>query len=296
VRAIRYFFSEATASLWRGRSAAGLAVLTIAVGLFVLGLFLALNTNLQHLVGRWTESAELSVYLKDDVQPGQLRIVDELVAQSGLATGREYVSKAQAAARFRQDFPDLAGPAQRLETNPFPASIEVRLKPEARDTGAAVDNLAMALGGVGGVADVRYDRRWLARLHAVVRLLRAIGLIIIIVLAVASALTVANVVRLAAAAREDEIEIMELVGAPIAYVRGPFVVEGILQGGTGAVLAVVLLWGLFAAVRARYGQVAADTIGLGTITFLPFQLSLAIVGGGMLLGCVGGLIVARRVR
>jgi cell division transport system permease protein len=296
VRAIKYFFVEATASLWRGRSAAGLAVLTIAVGLFVLGLFLALNANLQRLVGRWTESAELSVYLKDDATADQLRTVDELVAESGLAAHREYVSKAQAAARFRQDFPDLAGPAQRLETNPFPASFEVRLSPEARDAGAAVDNLAMTLGGIAGVADVRYDRRWLARLNAVVRFVRAVGLIIIIVLAVASALTVANVVRLAAAAREDEIEIMELVGAPIAYVRGPFVVEGILQGGTGAVLAMVLLWGLFAAVRARYGQVAAETIGLGSITFLPFHLSVAIVAGGMLLGCLGGLIVARGVR
>jgi cell division transport system permease protein len=296
VRAIKYFFVEATASLWRGRSAAGLAVLTIAVGLFVLGLFLALNANLQRLVGRWTESAELSVYLKDDATADQLRTVDELVAESGLAAHREYVSKAQAAARFRQDFPDLAGPAQRLETNPFPASFEVRLSPEARDAGAAVDNLAMTLGGIAGVADVRYDRRWLARLNAVVGFVRAVGLIIIVVLAVASALTVANVVRLAAAAREDEIEIMELVGAPIAYVRGPFVVEGILPGGTGAVLAMVLLWGLFAAVRARYGQVAAETIGLGSITFLPFHLSVAIVAGGMLLGCLGGLIVARGVR
>jgi cell division transport system permease protein len=296
MRGIKYFFTEAAASLWRGRSAAALAVLTIAVGLFVLGLFLALNGNLQRLVGRWTESAELSVYLKDDASADQLRTIDDLVAGSGVAARREYVSKAQAAARFRQDFPDLAGPALRLESNPFPASIEVRLKPEARDAGATVDNLATTLGGVAGVADVRYDRRWLARLNAVVRFLRAIGLTVILVLAVASALTVANVVRLAAAARQDEIEIMQLVGAPIAYVRGPFVVEGILQGGTGALLAVLLLWGLFAAARARYGQMTAETIGLGSITFLPFNIALGIVLGGMLLGCVGGLIVARRVR
>jgi cell division transport system permease protein len=235
------------------------------------------------------------VYLKDDVKADQLRLVDDLVAQSGLAAQREYVSKAQAAARFSQDFPDLAGAARRLDTNPFPASIEVRLKPDARSSGTAVDNLAAALGGLGGVADVRYDRRWLARLNTVVRFLRGIGLIIIVVLAVASALTVANVVRLAAAARADEIKIMELVGAPIAYVRGPFVVEGILQGGTGALVAMVLLWALFAAGRARYGQAAAESIGLGTITFLPFHLALAIVVGGMLLGCLGGLIVARRV-
>ncbi len=273
-----------------------LAVVTIAAGLFVLGVFLLLNANLQRLVGRWTQSAELSVYLKDDVSADQLRIVDDLVGGSGLAAHREYVSKTQAASRFRQDFPDLAGPAERLDTNPFPASVEVRLQPGAGNAGTAVDNLAAALAAIGGVADVRYDRRWLSRLNGVVTALRGMGLVIIVVLAVASALTVANVVRLAAAAREDEIEIMALVGAPIAYVRGPFVVEGIIQGGTGALLAIVLLWSAFAATRARYGQAAAEAIGLGTITFLPLQVSLAIVAGGMLLGCLGGLIVARGVR
>jgi cell division transport system permease protein len=296
MRALSYFMAEAGASLWRGRKGALLAVLTIAGGLFVLGFFLALNDNLQRLVGRWSESAEMSIYLKDDVTRDQLKTVDELVARSGLAARREYVSKDQAVARFRQDFPDLAASTGQLESNPFPASLEVRLKPEVREAGAAVEGLASALSGVVGVADVRYDRRWLARLNAVVRFLRAIGLLVVVLLAIASALTVANVVGLAAAAREDEIEIMELVGAPHAYVRGPFIVEGILQGGTGALVAVLLLWVLFAAGRARYGQIAADAVGLGAITFLPFQLCVLIVGGGMLLGCIGGLMVARGVR
>jgi cell division transport system permease protein len=296
VRALTYYFSEAAASLWRGRKAAILSVLTIAGGLFVLGFFLALNTNLQRVVGHWTESAELSVYLKDDATREQLRMIDELVAQSGLAARHEYVSKVQAAARFKQDFPDLAGAADRVERNPFPASFEVRLKPEVREAGAAVDNLASTLAGVGGVADVRYDRRWLSRLNGVVRLLRALGLGIVVLLALASALTVANVVRLAASARQDEIEIMSLVGAPLAYVRGPFVVEGILQGGVGAIIAILLLWIGFVAANARYGAAAAQTIGLGAITFLPFSLALVIIAGGMLLGCVGGLVVARGVR
>jgi cell division transport system permease protein len=296
VRALTYYVSEAAASLWRGRKAALLSVLTITGGLFVLGFFLALNTNLQRLVGRWTESAELSVYLKDDATGDQLRMIDELVAQSGLAAHHEYVSKTQAAARFKQDFPDLAGAADRVDSNPFPASFEVRLKPDVREAGAAVDNLASTLAGVHGVADVRYDRRWLTRLNAVVRFLRALGLGIVVLLALASALTVANVVRLAASARQDEIEIMSLVGAPLAYVRGPFVVEGILQGGVGAILAIVLLWIVFAAANARFGAVAAQTIGLGAITFLPLSLSLVVIAGGMLLGCVGGLVVARGVR
>ena len=129
MRALNYFLAEAAASLWRGRRAAVLSILTIAGGLFVLGFFLVLNANLQRLVGRWTESAELSVYLKDDVTPDQLKMVDDLIAGSGLAAAREYVSKKAAVDRFKQDFPDLAGATTSFESNPFPASFEIRLKP-----------------------------------------------------------------------------------------------------------------------------------------------------------------------
>ena len=296
MRALAYFFAEAAASLWRGRRAAILSILTIAGGLFVLGFFLALNTNLQRVVGRWTASAELSVYLKDDATQSQLKSVDELIAKSGMAVRHEYVSKDQAAARFKQDFPDLAAAANQLESSPFPASFEVRLKPDVQEAGNAVDNLAASLSALNGVADVRYDRRWLTRLTGVVRMVRALGLAIVVLLAIASAVTVANVVRLATYARQDEIEIMELVGAPLAYVRGPFVVEGVLQGGVGAIVALLLLWAVFAAASARYGGLISETIGLGAITFLPFQICLIIIVGGMLLGCAGGFIVARAIR
>ncbi len=80
-------------------------------------------------------------------------------------------------------------------------------------------------------------------------------------LALAAALTVANVVRLAAYARRDEIEIMQLVGAPFAYVRGPFVAEGVLQGGAGALLALLLLWAVFLVGKASYGPLALEASG-----------------------------------
>ena len=102
--------------------------------------------------------------------------------------------------------------------------------------------------------------------------------------------------RLAAYARRDEIEIMQLVGAPFTYIRGPLVLEGVIQGGAGALVAIVLLAVLFAGARARYGAAVAEAVGLGSITFLPVELCLVLLLGGMLLGCVGGLIVARGVR
>ena len=159
-------------------------------------------------------------------------------------------------------------------------------------------NTTVASGVVAptAITVVPYDRRWLDRLNTIVRVVRGVGLAIIALLAIASALTVGNVVRLAALARRDEIEIMQLVGAPLAYVRGPFVIEGFLQGGAGAVMAILALWGVFLAARARYGPAAAEAFGLGTLTFLPAQLWVTLVLGGMVLGCLGGFVVARGMR
>lgn len=296
MRAFKYFVVEAAASLWRGRRSAILAVLTIGAGLFVLGFFLIVNTNVRRLTQRWGESAEFAVYLREDVTPPQLEAVQSLIDGSGLSAGRQYVSKEQAAERFGRDFPDLGATTGRLERNPFPASLDVRLRPEVRSAEEAVDTLARTLSSQAGVSDVRYDRRWLTRLNGVITVVRSIGIIIVSLLALASALTVANVVRLAAHARRDEIEIMQLVGAPLTYVRGPLVLEGVMQGGAGAIVAIVSLGVLFAVARARYGAAVAEALGLGAITFLPVELWIVLLLGGMLLGSVGGLIVARGVR
>lgn len=295
MRAIQYFFTEAAASLWRARGAAALAIVTIGVGLFVLGFFLLLNANLQQVVTRWSESAELSVFLHDDVTPGQLKGIDELVAGSGLTLQREYVSKEQALASFRTDFPDLAPAASALGRNPLPASFELRLRPEAREATGAVEGLVTGLSGMAGVADVRYDRQWLTRLNAVVRGARIAGAVLVALLGLAAAMTVANVVRLAAAARRDEIEIMQLVGAPFAYVRGPFVAEGVLQGGLGAILAILALAGTYQTLRLRFGDAAAATLGTAGLTFLSLPVIIVLLMGGMALGCIGGYVVARRV-
>ena len=296
MRALKYFLNEAAESLLRSWRSAVLAILTIAAGLFVLGFFLMVNSNLQRVVGRWSEAAEMSVYLDDDATREQVQALEALIDQSGLSDRRQYLSKADALARFREDFPDLAGATERLERNPLPASLEVRLGARARSAATAVDDLAARLGSEPGVADVRYDRRWLSRLGSAVRFVRTIGLVIVALLAVAAALTVANVVRLAAYARRDEIEIMQLVGAPFAFIRGPFVAEGILQGGAGALVAIVALWAIFLAGRVWYGHLALEGLGLTTLTFLPIGVLLALLAGGMLLGCVGGFIVARTVR
>lgn len=296
MRALKYFLSEAGESLWRSRRAAVLSTVTIAAGLFVLGFFLLINANLQRVIGRWTDSAEVSVYLRDDVTREQMAAVNDLLTKSGLASSIQFFSKEEARHEFAQDFPDLAPVSAALERNPFPASFAVRLNARAQAETEPVDNMASLLASMPGVADVRYDRTWIARLNSTVRFVRGVGIVVIVLLALASAMTVASVVRLTAMARRDEIEIMQLVGAPFAYIRGPFIVEGVLQGGIGALVSILLLLATFAGVRARYGTALGDAVGLTGVAFVPPQLLLLVVFGGMALGCLGGFIVARTVR
>jgi len=291
MRALRYAIEEAAMSLWRGRQAGILSTLTIALALFVLGGFLAVTANLDRLGAEWGRAAELSIYLKDDVTPAERRAVELAVAPSDVVAAHEYVSKADALARFKQTFTDLSAAMDTLGENPLPASIEVRLRP---GTGASanVDLLAAKVRQLPGVADVRYDRQWLARLVSAIGIIRGVGLVLGTVLTIAAALTVANVVRLALYARRDELDIMHLVGAPQAYIRGPFVMEGVLQGGVGALVALAVLGGAFLALRGRYLVPLAAAMNVSSIRFLPAELCVLLVVGGMAVGCLGGLVAA----
>jgi len=291
MRALRYAFEEALTSLWRGRQAGLLSTLTIALALFVLGGFLDVTSNLERLGAEWSNAAELSVYLKDDVTPAERQAVEGVVAPSDLIAAHEYVSKADALARFKQTFGDLAATVDGVGTNPLPASIEVRLRP-GPGVSSGVDLLASRLRQMAGVADVRYDRQWLTRVLSAIGVVRGVGLVLGSVLVVAAALTVANVVRLALYARREELEIMNLVGAPQAYVRGPFVMEGVLQGGVGALVALAALAAVFFALRGRYLVPLASAMNVSSIHFLPAELCVALVVGGMAVGCLGGLVAA----
>src|SRR5437870_1470680 len=155
MRALSYFFDEAVASLWRGYKTALVAVATIAAALFVLGGFLVVTSNMERLFARWQEAAEFSVYLRDEATAEQRAAIERVLRESHLVRAVEAVSKDEALRRFKQNFGELAVAAGDLPENPLPASIEVRLLPEANP--ADVEVLAGRATALDGVADVRYD-------------------------------------------------------------------------------------------------------------------------------------------
>jgi len=292
MRAIDYALREAWASLWRGGRSTAFAVIAIALAALVLGSLLLLTWNVDQLLTQWTSATEFSVFLRDEATSEQRGAIEAAVDQSGVAEGREYVSKAEALTRFRGQFTDLAALTTDLGDNPFPASLEVRVRAGAEANGRA-DALVKQLATLPGVADVRYDREWLARMTSGLNALRGAGFALAFLMAVAAAVTVAAVVRLGLYTRREEIDIMTLVGSPVAFIRGPFIAEGLLQGGLGAVVALGLLWLGFKAVGAWWGADLAAILDGASLQFLPIREAILLVAGGMGVGAAGGFAASR---
>lgn len=295
MNAVGYSFEEAWISLKRAGRSVAISIGTIAIAFVALGGFLLISVNVQHTIDGWLQSAELSVYLKDGASDEERAAIEQYLRAQPAVVAVEFVSKQRALERFRTDFPELVDVTSSLADNPFPGSLEVRLR-----TGSAAADQAEALAtGVSaqpGVADVRYDRRWLERLLALVAGGRIAGLIVAGILMLGAAFTVASVVRLSLHARRDEIDIMQLVGAPFAFIRGPSVVEGLLLGGAGAALALLLVWALYTIVGRTVGPEVAAFIGEGGLHFLGFTQVFLMLGGGLAVGAAAGALASRSVR
>jgi cell division transport system permease protein len=291
LRAIYYFLQEALTSLWRSRLVNAVSIGTIAVSLFVLGAFLTVASALSSLVTRWTETVQVIVYLDDDVEPRVLSSLENRLREDPAVGKLERVSREQALARFRSMFRDLSSLPEDLGENPFPASLELTLKPSLQAP-ADVERLAKAFTGVPGVREIQYDLLWIERLSTGIRLVRVVGAFLGGILVLAAVFTISNVIRLTIYAREDELDIMRLVGATRAYVKGPFVTEGVIQGGLGGFVASLLLWSALAWLSRDLAT--SDVLPHATLALSP-TIALSLVAGGMAVGLAGSLMSLSRL-
>lgn len=292
---VGYAFDEAWASLRRSGRSALVSISTIAIAFATLSGFLLVSVNVQGVLDRWLQAAEMSIYLLDDATAEQRGSLEAYLRSQPNVAAVEYVSRERALERFGADFPELRDVTGSLGENPFPPAIEVRLR--TSDAGDAIaDELSKDIAGREGVADVRFDRRWLARLIGIVTTARAAAALAAAILMLGAAFTVAAVVRLSLYARHDELEIMQLVGAPFSYIRGPAIVEGLLLGGIGAVTALVAIAVLYSLTGQWLGSDLAGLMGVGHLSFLGWTEIAAVLLGGVGVGATAGAVAARAVR
>lgn len=283
-------FSRATRGM---REEAGLHLVSISsltIAFLCLGTALVAISNLGALADSWGRSARLSVFLRDGAEA---RSIDELtMALEGLPEVRSvrHVSAAEAREQFLRES-EVGGDLATLPADAFPASVEVELATGV--AAARVEAIAERVGRFGAVEDVETYRGWFERLESLLVAGRGIagGLALLVVLCVV--FVVGNTIRLAVAGRRDEIEVMKLCGASDGFVRGPFVVEGAVQGTIAALIALGILVIAFLLVREHLDGTLAAIAGTRTV-FLHPLIALALIAGGALLGATGSVLSLRR--
>jgi len=281
----RLFFTEAVRSVTSNLSTTIAATMTVLIAMFLFGLVIGLGTWVHSWTTNVKNSLEVKVFFMKEATPDQIEAVRRTVAGRSDVASITYVSPEDALRRMKTKYPELT---QNLASNPLPPAYEIR----ARD-GSQVKAIAAALDpippGVDKIDDGGTKSDRILKVAWVIGIIFVIGAVILVV---ASTLLIANTIRLSIFSRRREIEVMKLVGATNWFVRGPFMLEGLLCGLAGSIAAVVLL------ILAR--EIALPLI-LGRVDTpadvraLSFPLTaLILVGVSLFVGALGSGLTLRR--
>ena len=287
-----WFFREALRRLWVSKRTSFVAVAMIAISLLIVGSFLLVAENLGRAAARWQGRSRIVIYLDTTATPQDTQAIDAYLAARPELSRRRYVTREEALVRFKSYFANLSEVVSQLDENPFPPSYEVEIDPRVAQSRGLSGNIR-ALRAMRGVDQVQYDWEWLTRLRRVVNIINIIGLVAGGILGIAAAFTIANVIRLTMMLYREEIEIMRLVGATERIIRGPFLIEGFLQGTLGGLVAVVLLFVLYETARRSLAPSASILWSFLFLGFLPWQKLAALVAGGMFAGWFGSWLSVR---
>jgi len=267
-----------------------LSIFSVSVAFLCLGSALLVVTNLQAARDRWARVGRATVYLRDGADPAQVRALhDALNTTPGLRSVRFSSSS-----EVRHELLRTAetSPLQALPDQAFPAVIDLDFPPELSE--AEITAITSKIGSVPVVESVDTYGTWSERLGSLFRggLLASVLLATIVLGAVVS--VVASTMRLALERRRTEIEVLQLVGATARYVRGPFLVEGAVEGTLGATAALGFLWALHGIVRSRWDSDLGTLLGIDWV-FLSVPVMGAVLLLGTLLGTVSSLLSLRRL-
>jgi cell division transport system permease protein len=266
---------------------------TMATSLFVFGVFLLVQENLQHMLNGWGDQIQINAYLDNDVGTDQVTALMHRIRAMPEIEDLRHISKEQAWSDFQAALGAQSAVLEGLPGDVLPASFEITLKPAYRDP-AQVEDLAGRLGKINGIAAVEYPQQWVDRLNLFVLAVQWAKWALGGILFIATFFIVGSTVRLALLARKDEIEIMQFVGASDELIRAPFVVEGILQGTVGASVSLSCLW-LSYLLLQEYMVAEMALFGANMhLRFLDPASITMIVVIGLLLGGVGSLFSVGR--
>lgn len=285
------FFSS-LGRLWRQPLANLMTIAVIGIALALPATLYILLQNVQSLSHGWTDNAQITLFLKQDVTPSQVQVLQQQLNLQNDISKVTYISPEQGLKQFEHES-GFGHVLQQLHTNPLPEVLIVQ-PGGALTTPLAIHELVNRLQSLPQVGVAQLDMGWIKRLFGIIDLAEhgvwALGAL----LAVAVILIVGNTIRLSIQNRRDEIEVTKLVGATNAFVRRPFLYTGILYGFFGALIAYILVSLLLTWLSAPVAKLAGlyeSSFALSGFNLLSSEV-LFIIGMG--LGLLGAWIAVTR--
>jgi len=236
-RNLKYFLKEGFNNLARNRLMTIASITSVMAAMLILGLFLVIILNVNSLTNQVESQLELKVFLKDNISEQEVSQIGNEIKSIHGVTSVVFESKEEALQKFKQQLGDKSYLAEGLEKdNPLPQSYIIKVK----DAGLMKD-ISNEIKQINGVDKVSYGQDVVDKLLGIIKIIRIVGLSIILILFIISIVIISNTIKLGVFARRREINIMKYIGATDWFIRWPFLIEGIVLGLVGALLSVVIL-------------------------------------------------------
>ena len=274
---------EALTASGRAPLLSALGVVTIAFSIFAFGLFGLVAINIRKALEQVEERVEVRAFISDSTEIESVAAAMKDIGEFPEVARVDYVSKEKALERARSEMGEFADV---FESAVLPASIEVHLRPGMRGP-ATVKSVADRIRTYHFIDDVRYGEEWVAKLYRLRNIATVAGIALGVAFAAVAIIIIGATIRMTVLARAKEISIMRLVGATDMFVRLPFLIDGLIKGILGGLLALLFVW-----VANR----VINEYVIQTIFFDRQMIFLGIVAGA-LMGVIGSLVsVGRHLR
>jgi cell division transport system permease protein len=290
---LAYFFSRALTNIRQNVFVNVVTIGTITLALLIVSLFLLVFVNLENAAESWSEKVQVTVYFDQELtQQEQASFRSQIAAIPGTARVG-YVSRDEALKRFKSRLRGQETLLEGVRSEVLPTSLEITLKRSNRET-RDVEAYVASLKRIAGISEVQYGEEWVRRFNTFLNFMRLLGALLGGFLVVAVLFIVSNTIKLTIYARRDELEVMSLVGATRFFIKAPFLIEGVLQGGAGALLAMGLLLGLYEGFLHNAGGFLTFNPVTAGLAFLPVEYVCGIILAGVVLGFLGSLSSLKR--
>ncbi|CDF57706.1 permease-like cell division protein FtsX [Thermobrachium celere] len=233
----KYYIKETIKSIYRNRLMSLASITTVAATIFIFGLFMTLAINVNRFATNVEDMIEIKAFLKDDVTTLQQQKLEKSIKEIPGVVSVDYESKEKALEKFREQLGENKDIAKGLEeSNPLPASFIIKVdKPES------VELVSPKIAQMEGILKVKDGKRTVQTIIKLVRIVRYSSTVLMAILGTISIFLISNTIKLTVFARKREISIMKYIGATDWFIKWPFILEGILLGLIGGLIAAFII-------------------------------------------------------